>query len=82
MLKNVTLGQFLPGNTLIHRLDPRMKILLTIAYIVGVFCVPHPLLYVVPALFLWLTAREAGLSARQLLKTLRPLIEARFSGGR
>ena len=33
MLKDITLGQYLPGKSLIHRLDPRTKILLTIVYI-------------------------------------------------
>jgi energy-coupling factor transport system permease protein len=37
MLKNVTLGQFFPGNTIVHRLDPRTKLLLTIIYITALF---------------------------------------------
>lgn len=37
MLKDVTLGQYLPGDTLIHRIDPRMKLILTIVFIVTVF---------------------------------------------
>ena len=31
MLKDITLGQYMPGNTVVHRLDPRTKILLTTA---------------------------------------------------
>ena len=42
MLKDITLGQYLPGKSLIHRLDPRTKILLTIVYIA------HDLLRVQP----------------------------------
>lgn len=37
MLKDITLGQFFPGNSLIHRLDPRNKLILTVAYIAIVF---------------------------------------------
>ena len=37
MLKDITLGQYFPGSSPLHRLDPRTKIILTIAYIVGVF---------------------------------------------
>ena len=33
MLKDITLGQYFPGNTIVHRLDPRTKLILTIAYI-------------------------------------------------
>ena len=37
MLKDITLGQFFPGKTVIHRLDPRTKLLLLIVYIVALF---------------------------------------------
>ena len=37
MLKDITLGQYFPGSSLLHRIDPRMKIILTIVYIVVVF---------------------------------------------
>ena len=37
MLKDITLGQYYPVESPVHRLDPRVKILLTIAFIVGVF---------------------------------------------
>ena len=37
MLKDVTLGQFFPGSSIVHRLDPRCKLLLTIVYIAALF---------------------------------------------
>ena len=37
MLKDITIGQYFPGNSVIHRMDPRMKIVLSIAYIVMLF---------------------------------------------
>ena len=37
MLKDVTLGQFFPGNTIVHRLDPRTKLILVILYIIALF---------------------------------------------
>ena len=40
MLKDITLGQYFPGNSLIHRLDPRTKLLILIAYIVVLFMAP------------------------------------------
>lgn len=39
MIRDITLGQYYPGDSLIHRLDPRTKILATLAYIVGLFMV-------------------------------------------
>ena len=41
MLKDITIGQYFPGNSLIHRLDPRMKIVLTLAYIVAALYRPR-----------------------------------------
>ena len=55
MLKDVTLGQFFPGNSILHKLDPRMKILLSVLYIVAIFCAQEAsafLLLAVSALFL------------------------------
>ena len=40
MLENITLGQYYPIKSPVHALDPRVKILLLIAYITGVFLVP------------------------------------------
>ena len=36
-LKDITLGQYFPGHTVIHRLDPRTKLIFTVAYIVALF---------------------------------------------
>ena len=37
MLKDITLGQYFPGNSIAHRLDPRTKILLVTLYIIALF---------------------------------------------
>ena len=37
MLKDITLGQYFPGDTVVHRLDPRTKLILVIAFIVTLF---------------------------------------------
>ena len=37
MLKDITLGQYFPGDTLAHKLDPRTKLLVTVLYIVALF---------------------------------------------
>ena len=41
MLKDITLGQYLPGKSLVHQLDPRTKILLTIVYIAMILSLIH-----------------------------------------
>lgn len=73
MLRDITLGQYLPGNTLVHRLDPRMKILLTVLYIALIFCVSSPVWYVIPLAYLLISASLSGLTLKRLLKSVKPL---------
>ena len=42
MLKDITIGQFFPGDSAVHRLDPRVKIVLTVAFIVLLFLAKRP----------------------------------------
>ena len=73
MLKDITLGQYFPGDSVIHRMDPRMKLILTIAYIVGVFMVGNLPGYALALAFLYLIVRVAGISFKYLVKGVRPL---------
>ncbi len=73
MLRDITLGQYLPGNTLVHRLDSRMKILLTVLYIALIFCVSSPVWYVIPLAYLLISASLSGLTLKRLLKSVKPL---------
>ena len=73
MLKNITLGQYYPVDSWVHRLDPRVKILLTIALIVAVFLIRSPLGYLLLLAFLYLAARMAKLPFKLLMKGLKPL---------
>ena len=43
MLRDITIGQHFPGNSVLHRCDPRLKLVATIAYIVVLFVAPNPL---------------------------------------
>ena len=54
MLTDITLGQFFPGNSVLHRLDPRTKILLLFLFIVGIFIFDSPLSYAVLSAFSFL----------------------------
>ncbi len=73
MLNDITLGQYFPGNSVIHRMDPRMKLILTIVYIVGVFMVGNLPGYLLALGFLYLVVRISGIHFKYLLKGLRPL---------
>ncbi len=73
MLNDITLGQYFPGNSVIHRMDPRMKLILTIVYIVGVFMVGNLPGYLLALGFLYLVVRISGIRFKYLLKGLKPL---------
>lgn len=71
MLRDITLGQYMPGDTVVHRLDPRTKIILTILYIAIIFCVTSPLWYLIPLAYLLFSAKLAGLTPKHLLKAVK-----------
>ena len=43
MLRDITIGQHFPGDSLVHKFDPRMKLVLTIVYIILLFAASNPL---------------------------------------
>ncbi len=74
MLKDITLGQFFPGNSVLHRADPRMKIILAMAYIVLVFLARSALAYLFVVLFTLLLVAVSRLSPTVILKALKPVL--------
>ncbi len=73
ILRSVTIGQYLPGDSVIHRLDPRTKLLLSFAFIVVLFVVRGFLAYALFAVMVALVANAANVPLRMLLKGLKPL---------
>ena len=73
MLSNITMGQYYPVDSKVHRLDPRIKLILTIVFIVIVFMAKTFLGYALILGFVWLTARLANVPFRMLLRGLKPL---------
>lgn len=74
MLKDITLGQFFPGTTLAHRLDPRTKLLVTVLYIAALFCADSFLTYAIVTLSLALAVRISRVGLRPLVRGLRPVL--------
>ena len=74
MLKDVTLGQFFPGSTPIHKLDPRTKLVLVIVYIVALFLAKWFVSYVVVAAFLAMVIAMSRIRLKVVLKNLKPLL--------
>jgi len=73
-LREITIGQYIPGNSIIHRLDPRTKIIITLAYMILLFVINNFYGYIFPVAFIILATVLSGISVRYLLKGLRPLI--------
>ena len=73
MLTDITLGQYYPGNSCIHRLDPRTKILSVLFYMVMVFMADSPLSYGLLIALIFLGTLLAKLPAGLLLRSLKPL---------
>ena len=74
MLKDITLGQFFPGNSVVHRLDPRTKLLMLIVYIVALFCAVSWISYAVIFLFLATTIAISTIPLKSILRGMKPLV--------
>ncbi len=74
MLKDMTLGQFFPGKSVIHKLDARIKLLITIVYIVAIFLAKNEWCYLALVLSAVLLITLSRLSVRVILKGLKPVI--------
>ena len=74
MLKDITLGQYFPGSSLVHRLDPRTKILCIIIYIAAVFCVDTYIGYGVVALFTAFCICSSKIPFRFVVKGVKPIM--------
>ncbi len=74
MLKDITLGQYFPGDTVIHRLDPRTKLLMVIIYIVALFLCKWFVSYAVALLFLVTAVALSKIRPKALFKGLKPLL--------
>ena len=72
-MKNVALGQYFPGSSLMHRLDPRVKLLLTIAIIVLIFFVHTYWGYLAILGMLLLAVACSRISIKFVLKGIKPM---------
>ena len=73
MLKDITMGQYYPSDSVIHRLDPRTKIILTVMMIVAVFMVHGLVGYALILGFVYMASRLAKIPFKLLVRGLRPL---------
>jgi energy-coupling factor transport system permease protein len=74
MLRDITIGQHFPGNSLVHRFDPRLKLVLTVAYIVLLFAASNPLGLALSILFLGVMYKVAKIPVKMIGKSLKPIL--------
>ena len=74
MLDNITLGQYLPGNSFLHRMDPRAKILLTVLMITAVFTANTWIGYLGVFLFVGGAVHFSKLNVKFVLKAVKPVV--------
>lgn len=72
-MREITLGQYYPADSLIHKLDPRTKLMATLVYIVSLFLADSLLLYGLGALFLALAIRTSKVPVSYILRGLKPI---------
>ena len=74
MIKDVSLGQYFPGNSVIHRLDPRIKIILTMTFIVVLFICRGFIPYAIMTVFLFSVIFATKINIRLIFKSLKPIL--------
>ena len=74
MLKDITLGQYFPGHSIVHRLDPRTKLIMLIVYIVALFCAVSWISYGVMLVFLATTIAISTIPLKSIVRGMKPLV--------
>ena len=74
MLQDITLGQFFPGKSILHRLDPRIKICLLFAMMVLIFLVDSELSYLILTAFILIITAISQIPLLTVLRSLKPLM--------
>ena len=74
MLRDITLGQYYPIDSVLHRMDPRTKLFGTMVYIVSLFIADHILTYAAAALFLILAVRLSKVPVKFMVRGLKSIV--------
>ncbi len=74
MLKDITLGQYFPGVSVVHRLDPRTKLIILIGYIVALFSAESWLSYGAVFAFLAVSVAISKIPVKSIVRGMKPLV--------
>ncbi len=74
MISDITLGQFFPGESILHRLDPRTKLILSLFYIIGVFLLNTPAAFVAYTVLTLALILLSKISLKVIIRGIKPII--------
>ncbi len=74
MPNKITIGQYIPGDSLIHKLDPRIKILATLFYMITVFMIEDMILFIPLFILIFISVKISGVKLSLLIKGLKSII--------
>lgn len=74
MIRDITIGQYYPAQSVIHRLDPRVKLIGTLAYIVSLFAFKGIAPYLTAGLFLFAIIKISKVPFRFIVKGLKAIV--------
>lgn len=74
MIRDITFGQYFPGSSAVHRMDPRMKLILTLAFIVMLFLIQNPMGFLIAMAYVLIVILVSRIPFRMVLKSVKPII--------
>ena len=74
MLKDITLGQYFPGNSVVHKLDPRTKLIMVVVYIAALFLAKWFISYALMAAVLAACVAVSKVPPKSLVRGLKPVL--------
>lgn len=74
MIRDITIGQYYNAESVIHKLDPRVKVVATFAYIISLFCFDNFSGYIVAGLFFLCMVKLSGVPFNFIVKGLKPIL--------
>ena len=74
MIRDITIGQYYPAKSILHRLDPRVKLVSTLLYLISLFLFKSIAGYLAAAVFIVGIIRTSRVPFRYIVKGLKPIV--------
>jgi len=74
MIRDITIGQYYASDSVIHKLDPRVKVVCTFAYIISLFCFNQLSGYIIAAFFFWYITKLSKVPFKFIVRGIKPVL--------